>query len=268
MCGAETDGITGQDSVRLIDCDGGVAMVEISRPQARNALDVETVGALAAIIDRLDGDPDIRAIIVTGSDGYFCAGSDIKEMARRGFAGLRDPLRVSGWSRLEAVKTPFIAAVDGMALGAGLELALLADFIVCTKDARFGFPEVKLGVIPGDGGSQRLPRLIGQNAALRLMLTGEIIMADEAVRLGIAAAADGGDRVARESALRLATRIAANAPLATRAVKRVLRAGIDGRLSDGLALEAAALEEMFASRDCAEGMAAFIAKRPAIFTGK
>jgi enoyl-CoA hydratase len=260
MCAAET--------LRLIEGDDGVALVEISRPQARNALDVETVAALATVIDRLDGDADIGAIIVTGSDGHFCAGSDIKEMARRGFAGLSDPLRTSGWKRLEAVETPFIAAVDGMALGAGLELALLADFIVCTENARFGFPEVKLGVIPGDGGSQRLPRLIGQNAALRLMLTGEIIIAEEAVRLGIAIAADAGDRAARETGLRLAARIAANAPLATRAVKQTVRRGIDGPLRDGLALEAAALEEMFASEDCAEGMAAFIAKRPAVFTGK
>jgi len=261
---SETNDI--RDGVRLVGDPAPVSLIEIARPRARNALDVAAVAALGAAVGAADDDPDVRCIVITGAEGHFSAGSDIKEMHRLGFSCLRDPRRVAGWTRLEHVATPMIAAVDGMALGAGFELALLADFIVCSATARFGLPETKLGVLPGDGGTQRLPRLIGVNAALRLILTGEIVAADVAVRLGIAEPAAQGEG-ARDAALRFAGMIAANAPLATRAVKATVRRGAALPLADGLALEADALSKLFASDDQSEGMAAFVEKRPAVFRG-
>lgn len=242
-----------------------VALVELNRPQARNALDLATVALLGKTLRDLDADPSVRAIVLAGVEGHLSAGSDIKEMSKRGLSCLRDPLRLEGWARIEAVTVPLIAAVDGLALGAGLELALIADFIVAGPSARLGLPELKLGVMPGDGGSQRLARLVGLNAAMRLILTGEIIDANEAARIGLVHPAPEG---ARTAALAMAEKIATNAPIAARMVKRAVRIGIDAPLSAGLGLEARALELLFATEDCAEGFAAFIAKRPPVFSGR
>jgi enoyl-CoA hydratase len=243
----------------------GVAMVEINRPAARNALDVKTVAALGKSLYELDADPSVRAIVLAGVGGHLSAGSDIKEMNRLGLSCLRDPVRVEGWARIEAVRTPLIAAIDGLAVGAGLELALLADFIVAGPSARLGLPELRLGVMPGDGGSQRLAKVIGQSAAMRLVLTSQLVGADEAQSLGLAHLAQAG---ARDEAIRLAGLIASNAPVAARMAKMAIKAAGDTPLSVGLALEARSLELLFATQDCAEGLAAFVAKRPPVFQGR
>jgi enoyl-CoA hydratase len=242
----------------------GVAVLTINRPQARNALNVETVAALGGALSRLNEDSSVRVVVLAGEGGHLSAGSDIKEMLKLGLACLRDPIRMRGWAQIEAFRSPLFAAVDGLALGAGLELALIADFIVAGPSARFGFPELRLGVLPGDGGSQRLPRRIGQAAALRMMLTGDIIEVQEAVRLGLAEFAPDG---ALAMALAMSKRIAANAPLAARMVKQIVKLGGDGPLATGLSLEGKALELLFASKDREEGMTAFVEKRAPLFKG-
>lgn len=254
----------GDQSVRVRRPGPGIAVVLIDRPQARNALDVETVAALGRSLVALDAEPDMRAIVLAGEGGHLSAGSDIKEMVRRGLACLRDPARVEGWARIEAVSCPLLAAVDGVALGAGLELALLADVVLAGPAARFGLPELKLGVIPGDGGSQRLPRLIGAARTLRMILTGDIIDAAEAVRIGLAEPAPQG---ALTAALEMAGRIAANSPVAARLAKEAVRKGLEAPLAAALALEARTLERLFGKPDQIEGMAAFLDKRPPNFGG-
>lgn len=254
----------GEATVRLDRPGPGIARVTICRPGVRNALDVAAVAALGGTLARLDGEPGLRAIVLAGEEGHLSAGSDIKEMARRGLACLRDPARMAGWAQIEALRCPLLAAVDGLALGAGLELALLADVILAGPAARFGLPELKLGVLPGDGGTQRLSRRIGPGRALRLILTGDIIDQAEAVRIGLAEPAPGG---AMAGALDMAGRIAANAPAAARLAKEVVKLGLEAPLAAALALEARALERLFGAAEQIEGMAAFLAKRPPSFTG-
>jgi enoyl-CoA hydratase len=242
----------------------GVAVVTINRPQARNALNVAAIARLGSALSDLDEQKEIRAIVLAGAGGHLSAGSDIKEMVEFGLPCLRDPIRMRGWAQIESVRTPILAAVDGMALGAGLELALTADFILAGPNARFGLPELRLGVMPGDGGSQRLPRRIGQAAAMRMILTGDILDVAEAVRLGLAEFAPDGALIA---ATAFAKRIAANAPIAARLAKEVARLGSDGPLATGLSLEAKALEVLFATKDRIEGMTAFVEKRTPLFRG-
>lgn len=253
-------------SVQVVSPEPGVALVTINRPRVRNALDVATVAALGKAMREADADPKIRAIVLTGAGGAFCAGSDIKEMLRVGISCLHNDARVEGWQALETIATPWIAAIDGLALGAGLELALLADIILCSESARFGFPEVKIGVMPGDGGSQRLPRLIGRQAALRMILTGDVLTADEAVQLGLAVKTEEGAG-AVETAISMAARIAANAPLATKQAKAAVTLGLEEPLANGLKREARGLAALFATHDQQEGMRAFAEKRTPAFKG-
>ena len=252
------------DLIRVIYPTEDVAVVSINRPKSRNALDVATVAALGVALSQLDDQSTVRAIVLAGTEGHFSAGSDIKEMSKLGLSCLRDQARLRGWAQIESVQTPLLAAVDGLALGAGLELALIADFIVAGPNARFGLPELRLGVMPGDGGSQRLPRRVGQATAMRMILTGDILDVHEATRLGLAEFAPNG---ALSAAIAIAQRIAANAPIAARLAKQVTRLGGDSPLATGLALEARALELLFATQDRSEGMTAFIEKRMPAFRG-
>ena len=252
------------DLIRVVYPTEDVAVVSINRPKSRNALDVATVAALGAALSQLDSQIRVRAIVLAGEEGHFSAGSDFKEMSRLGLSCLRDQARLRGWAQIESVQTPLLAAVDGIALGAGLELALIADFIVAGPHARFGLPELRLGVMPGDGGSQRLPRRVGHATAMRMILTGDILDVHEATRLGLAEFAPNG---ALSAAIAIAQRIAANAPVAVRLAKQVTRLGGDSLLATGLALEAKAVELLFATQDRSEGMSAFIEKRPPVFRG-
>ena len=243
----------------------GVALVEINRPSARNAMNAATVAALGQTLTTLDTDPGIRAVVLAGVGGDLSAGRDMRGMRGRGMGCLGDAGGRRGGAQMEALGVPMMGGGDGMALGAGLELALLADWIVVGPDARLGLPELTLGVMPGDGGTQRLARAIGQGPALRLILTGEIFDAGRAAALGLADAAPGG---ARADAIGQAARIAAMAPLAARMAKRTVRAGLEAPLATGLALEARGLELLFATADQREGMAAFVEKRRARFEGR
>ena len=247
--------------------EGGIRVIRIARYSARNALDVATVSALGAAFESADQDPAIRVIVITGHEKVFCVGSDIKEMQREGLAPLISQQRVAGWAAIEQTAKPVIAAVNGNALGAGFELALMADFIVAGADARFGLPEVKLGVMPGDGGTQRLTRLVGRSVALRMILTGDFFDVDRAVQAGfVTDVAEAGG--ALDCAVELARKIAANAPLAILMAKKAVTAAGDSSLQAGLATESLALRHLFTTSDQKEGMQAFVEKRQPHFKGE
>jgi enoyl-CoA hydratase len=247
--------------------DPGVALVTIDRPEALNALDAAVLAGLAAAFQRLDADPACRAIVVTGSGSRaFAAGADIKAMA----SATPDTIGPVGgfehWETLAAVGLPVVAAVRGFALGGGCELALQCDLIVAADDALFGQPEIKLGVIPGAGGTQRLTRAIGKARSMALILTGDSIGAREAERLGMVSLVVPPEETL-DRALELASRIAALPPLAVRAAKAAVNAAYELPLRDGLASERRAFFALFATDDQKEGMAAFAEKRPPRWTG-
>ncbi len=266
----ETDTVKSADKAATIETEtieGVIRIIRIARYSARNALDVATVSALGAAFESADKDPAIRVIVIAGHEKVFCVGSDIKEMLKDGLAPLVSDERVAGWASIEQTAKPVIAAVNGYALGAGFELALTADFIVADAGARFGLPEVKIGVMPGDGGTQRLTRLVGRSVALRMILTGDFFDSDQAVTAGFVTdiAEVGG---ALPCALQLAAKIAANAPLATLMAKKAVGAAGEDSLKEGLATESRGLRHLFETSDQKEGMRAFVEKREPRFKGK
>lgn len=246
--------------------DGGVHLVTIDRPKALNALDPQVLDELSALLDELGDSP--RVLILTGAGKAFVAGADIAAM--RGltpveaetFAGRGQAL----FSRLAAAPYPVIAAVNGYALGGGCELALACDIVLAGPKALFGQPEVKLGVIPGFGGTQRLARRVGLAAALDLCLTGRNVKAEEACRIGLASRAVEGDVV--DEALAVAAELLKMGPVALRYVKRAIHEGVDGDLEAGMAAERSLFGLCFATDDQTEGMAAFLERRPADFQGR
>jgi enoyl-CoA hydratase len=246
----------------------GVALVTLDRPEALNALSFELVDALASALEKLDSDPAARAIVITGSGGRaFAAGADIRELSTESYASLRDGARFGSWDRVWAVGLPLIAAVRGFALGGGCELALSCDMIVAGEDATFGQPEIRLGVMPGAGGTQRLTRAIGKARAMELILTGRSIGAAEAATLGLVTSVVPSEATV-DAALDLAARIAAMPPLAIRAAVAAIRGADERALADGLARERDAFFRLFDTRDQAEGMAAFVEKRSPAWTGR
>jgi enoyl-CoA hydratase len=265
--------MTGDDGVRsrvIIDAAGPIATVTIDRPQVLNALDEVTLRELEAAFAGLSGARDVRCVILTGSGPKaFVAGADIAAMAglgpreARAFAELGHELG----DAIEALPVPVIAAVNGFALGAGCELALACDFIYASRNAKFGQPEVNLGVIPGFGGTQRLSRRVGLGVARELIYTGAIISADEALRIGLVnAVVEPGDLHPRVRAV--AETIAGKAPLAVADAKRALRRGADMPLGDAHELERHLFAGLFATTDQKEGMKAFVEKRAAKFEGR
>ena len=246
----------------------GVALVTIDRPEALNALDAAVLAGLADAFQRLDADPACRAIVVTGSGSRaFAAGADIKAMATASPETIGPVGGFEHWQTLAAVGLPVVAAVRGFALGGGCELALLCDVVVAAEDAVFGQPEIKLGVMPGAGGTQRLSRAIGKAKAMWLILTGDTIDAREAERLGMVSLVVPAEETL-DRALELAERIAALSPLAVRSAKAAVNAAQELPLSAGLAVERKAFFALFATEDQKEGMAAFAEKRPPRWTGR
>ena len=246
----------------------GVALVTIDRPETLNALSFDLLDALAAELESLDADPATRAIVITGAGSRaFASGVDIRELAPQTSASLRDGGRFEAWDRLAAVGLPLIAAVRGIALGGGCELAMICDMIVAAADATFGQPEIRLGVMPGAGGTQRLTRAIGKAKAMELILTGRSIGAIEAEALGLVTAVVSAETTV-DAALQLAARIAALPPLAVRAAVAAIRDAEERRLGEGLSREREAFFRLFDTHDQAEGMAAFIDKRPPVWTGR
>jgi enoyl-CoA hydratase len=246
----------------------GVALVTIDRQVALNALSFDLLDALADELERLDADDACRVIVLTGAGTRaFAAGADIKELATQTPITLTSENRFAVWDRIGAVRTPTIAAVRGFALGGGCELAMSCDMIVAGDDAQFGQPEIKLGVMPGAGGTQRLTRSIGKAKAMELVLTGRTMPAAEAESAGLVTKVVPADSTLDE-ALALAARIAAQPPLAVRAAKQAILRAHELSLSAGLDFERRAFFLLFASDDQTEGMAAFSEKRPPRWTGR
>ncbi|MFZ0662353.1 MAG: enoyl-CoA hydratase-related protein [Acidobacteriaceae bacterium] len=254
----------------LVEVLDGVAVVTLNRPKVLNALNRALLGELDAALEALGADDSVRAVVVTGAgEKAFAAGADIQELA--GLSGVEGQAQALGghriFSKLETLGKPVIAAINGFALGGGCELALAASIRIASETARLGQPEVKLGLIPGYGGSQRLPRLVGKGAALKLLLTGEMISAAEALRIGLVdEVVPAAELMARARAL--ASSIAAMAPIAVRQCLAAVRTGYDLPLGEALALEAALFGICCGTADKAEGTRAFLEKRAAVWRGK
>ena len=248
---------------------GRAAVLTINRPEKRNALNGPVRCAFVGAMDRARRDEAVRAIVVTGAgDKAFVAGADIGEFeGRTPVDQWRTMKAPTIYESVERSPKPVIAAINGYCLGGGMELALACDLRIAAATAKFGQPEVNLGIIPGGGGTQRLPRIVGLGSALRLVLTGEIIDADEALRLRLVEeVVPPADLLGR--ALEIAETIAAKSPVAVAAAKEATRAALSLPLDDGLKLETALFQVCFASADKAEGVRAFLEKRPAQFTGR
>jgi enoyl-CoA hydratase/carnithine racemase len=247
--------------------DGHVALLRLNRPEARNALSPEVMELLAAELERLDPDPAVRCIVIAGSDQVFAAGADIKALSERSFAeALRHP-SASFWRRVAAIKTPLVAAVSGFALGGGCELALACDMIVASDTARFGQPEITLGIIPGGGGTQRLARVLGKQLAMEYVLTGRQFDADMALEMGLV------NKVAKknrwlEEAMELARTVAERPPIAIRLGKQAVLSAEETALSAGLENERRLYEIAMATEDRVEGLRAFLEKREPEFEGR
>ena len=244
-----------------------VLELTLDRPAQRNALNAALLAKLAAILTEAMTDPGIRCVVLAGNDRVFSAGADIKEMARDGFAAIDNPRRVAAWRAIETFPKPVVAAVEGICFGGGNELLMLADIVVAGADARFGQPEIGIGILPGDGATQRLTRVVGKALAMRMILTGEPIDAETAFRAGLVSdLVPEGAALAR--ARQIAATIAGKAPRSAELAKEAVLAAYDTALSAGLLVERRAIRHAFTTADQAEGMAAFIEKRPPVFTGR
>lgn len=245
---------------------GRVLQLTLNRPEARNALNNALLGKLADALDAAATDTSISACLLVGNSRYFAAGADLHEMANNDLAAtLHDP-RPRLWARIDAFNKPLIAAVNGYALGAGCELAMLCDVVIAGDNARFGLPEITLGLMPGAGGTQRLIRCVGKALASKMVLSGEAIGAREAQQAGLVSDICPAPLTA-EYALQLATTIASRAPLALQAAKQALRQAHEVSLHAGLAAERQLFTLLAATDDRREGIAAFLEKRAAEFKG-
>jgi enoyl-CoA hydratase len=251
----------------LVEQHDAVTLVRLNRPQALNALNSAVLADLIAAFAAYDADASQRCLVLTGSEKAFAAGADIKEMSEQSFADMYGSNFFAGYERVTATRKPWIAAVNGFALGGGCELAMMADILLAGDNAKFGQPEIKLGVIPGMGGSQRLIRAIGKAKAMEMCLTGRMMGAVEAEAAGLAARVVPSAELVDE-ALKMAAAIAAMPPLAAIACKEAINASFEVPLAQGVNFERRLFHGLFGSADQAEGMAAFIEKRPGNWSGK
>ena len=255
----------------LVERDGPVAIVTINRPKVLNALNETVLRELASVFDELEADRSVRAVIITGAgDRAFVAGADIGELAALANANAGEEKARAGHNvghKMEHSRLPVIIAINGYALGGGLELAMAGDIRLASTNAKLGQPEVNLGIVAGFGGSQRLPRLVGQGMASYLLLSGEPIGADEAKQAGLVEKVVAPDQLMAE-AKRLANVIASKGPLAIAATKRLIHKGMQTDLHSALDLEAAEFGKISATADAKEGTKAFLEKRPADFKGQ
>lgn len=258
-----------ENEVILQERRDNVATITLNRPEKRNALNGQLRCALLGVLDELNRDPQVRAIVITGAgDKAFVAGADIGEFEGRTPVDQHRVMKLpTVFDAIERNSKPVIAAINGFCLGGGMELALACDIRIASAGAKFGQPEVNLGIIPGGGGTQRLPRIVGLGAALRMILTGDMIDAEEARRIGLVEeVVPAGDLMARAGAM--AQLIATKSPVAVSAAKEATRAASSLPLAEGLKLETALFQLCFSSEDKVEGVRAFLEKRPAKFPGR
>ncbi len=251
----------------LVETRDAVTLVTLNRPQALNALNSQVLADLTTAFRAYDADPGQRCLVLTGSEKAFAAGADIKEMASQSFADMYASNFFAGWENVTATRKAWIAAVNGFALGGGCEVAMMADFIIAGDNAKFGQPEIKLGVTPGMGGSQRLTRAVGKAKSMEMCLTGRMMGAEEAERSGLVArVVPAADLI--DEALKTATAIAAMPPLAAIATKEMVDAAFETNLAQGIVFERRLFHGLFGTEDQKEGMAAFVEKRPGKWSGK
>ena len=249
----------------LVRNEGRVGIVTLNRPKQLNALNDQLMDELGAALKAFDADENIGCMIVTGSEKAFAAGADIGAMASYSFADVyKGDYITRNWETLRRIRKPVIAAVSGFALGGGCELAMMCDFIIAADNAKFGQPEIKLGIIPGAGGTQRLPRAIGKAKAMDMVLTGRMMDATEAERAGLVSRVVPLDKLMDE-ALGAALTIAGYSQVAVMAAKESVDRAYEGTLADGVMFERRLFHALFATSDQKEGMAAFVEKRPAAF---
>jgi enoyl-CoA hydratase len=251
----------------LVEQKGAVTLVTLNRPQALNALNSTVLSELIAVFAAYDADESQRCLVLTGSEKAFAAGADIKEMSDQGFAAMYSSNFFAGWEKVTATRKPWIAAVAGYALGGGCEVAMMADFIIAADSAKFGQPEIKLGVTPGMGGSQRLTHAVGKAKAMEMCLTGRMMGAEEAERAGLVArVVPAADLI--DEAIKTAETIASMSPVATMANKEMVNAAFENGLAQGINFERRLFHGLFGTEDQKEGMAAFVDKRQAEWKGK
>lgn len=251
----------------LTETRGRVGIVTLNRPKAMNAFNLQMLGELFDALDGFEKDQSVGAIIVTGNEKAFAAGADIKEMAESSYVEMLTSGHVQIWDRIRSIHKPVIAAVSGWALGGGCEFVLSCDMVVASESAKFGQPEITIGVIPGAGGTQRLARLVGKHLAMEMTINNRTLTAQEALQLGLA------NRVVPvegylDAAIAFADEIASRAPIAVRMAKDSVNAAFETTLTEGLAVEKRNFYPLFATEDQKEGMRAFVEKRKAEWKGK
>ena len=251
----------------IVETRGKVGLIRLNRPQALNALNRALMADLRHALDAFEADPNISCMVITGSDKAFAAGADIKEMAEKSFAEAYLGDFAANWDRAATVRKPVIAAVAGFALGGGCEHAMQCDIIIAADNAKFGQPEIKLGVIPGIGGTQRFTRAVGKAKAMDIMLTGRMMDVQEAERAGLVARIVPLANLLEE-AIKTAETIASMSLPSVLAAKEAVNVAFETSLAEGVRFERRVFHSMFATADQKEGMAAFIAKRPAKFENK
>jgi len=254
-------------STLLISTDQHFALIQLNRPDVLNALNIKLMTELVEALESLDNDPEIRAIILTGNEKVFAAGADIKEMADSSAVDMLVRDQFARWDRIRKIKKPIIAAVSGFALGGGCELSMACDLIIASETARFGQPEINIGVMPGAGGTQRLTRAIGKCKAMEMVLTGKMITAEEAFHLGLVNKVVPVECYLDE-AKSLAKEIASKPPVAVRLAKEAVLKSFDTTIEGGLEFERKNFYLLFSSEDQKEGMKAFVEKRKPEWKGR
>ena len=251
----------------ILTKESGYALIQFNRPDVLNALNMKLMEELVSTLEELDKDNDVRCIVLTGSDKAFAAGADIKEMAEASAMEMLQRDQFARWDRIRKIKKPIVAAVSGFALGGGCELAMTCDIIIASESAKFGQPEINLGVIPGAGGTQRLTRAVGKAKAMEMVLTGSMLTAEEAKQWGLVVKVVPNEYLVEE-AKSMAKLIASKPPMAVRLGKEAVLKAFDTTMEGGLEFERKNFYMLFASEDQKEGMKAFVEKRKPEWKGK
>jgi enoyl-CoA hydratase len=251
----------------LVERDGSLGIVTLNRPQALNALSTPLVSEMADALETLDADPEIRVLILTGGPRAFAAGADLKEMSSQTAVQALEKNRIAYWDRVKKITKPIIAAVSGYALGGGCELAMLCDIIIASETARFGQPEINVGIMPGAGGTQRMTRTVGKFKAMEMILTGAQIDANEAERRGLVNRVVANELLLDE-AKRLGLEIAQKPPISVRLAKEAVSKAFESTVEAGIELERRSFYFLFASDDSHEGIQAFLEKRKPEYHGR